>query len=187
MAKNKAKRRKPLALVDAVERILPTAEREARNETVSVGMARRVTPVIDTLLARKVISFAEHAALDYYRSQASQAEDDAKLESTLAPRKVMGGGGTGVPAGGYTPAGLVFSPASFETARIERDLGSLREIARAIAVDDVSLSQWCIAKHGGRERYDGKGAFVAIVPVCEKRHMELARLELRFAARRIAR
>ena len=74
-----------------------------------------------------------------------------------------------------------------ETGRIERDLGQLVDIARAVAVDDKSLSQWCIDKHGGRERYDGNGRFVAIVPICEKRHMEIARLELRMAARRIVR
>lgn len=165
----------------------PTPERHGHVEIRSALMSHKITPVIDTLLRHEIITWAEHSALDYYRSQASQAEDDAKQESTLAPARVMGGGCGGIPAGGYTPVGLVFTAATAETARIERDLGQLRDIARAVAVNDVSLAQWCIAKHGGRERYDGSGEFVAIVPINEKRHMDLARMELRMAARRISR
>jgi hypothetical protein len=72
-----------------------------------------------------------------------------------------------------------------ETGRLERDLGSLWELARKVAVDDMTIARWCIDKFGGRERYDAKGRFVAVVPIAEKRHKALARLELKMAARRI--
>lgn len=175
---------------------LPTPEQLASGEFMQggiwatgnndrAGLAYRRKAVIDTLFSANQLTASEYDALAYYRNQAHQAEDDTAQESTLAPARVMGGGG-GVP-GSRIPAKLIFTPAIAETARIERDLGSLLDIAHAIAVDDMSLSQWCIAKHGGRERYNERGEFVAIVPICEKRHMEVARLELKMAARRINR
>lgn len=151
------------------------------------GLAFRRTPVIDTLWDAGKLTEVEYTSLAYYRDQALRAEDDVAGQSVLAPEKIMGGGGGSSPVGGYIPASLIWTPAIAETARIERDLGSLRDITRAVAVEDVSLSQWCVARHGGRERYDGNGKFVAVVPVCEKRHVEMARLELRHAAGRITR
>lgn len=168
-------------------RIAPTGEQLATGDFVSAGMAFCRTPVIDTMLKRGQISEREYLALGYYRDQASQAEDDAKRMSVMAPEKAMGGGGKGHPVGGYIPADYCDSPATLETARIERDLGILAPIANAIAVQDTSLSQWCIDQYGGRERYDGKGRFVAMVPNFEKRALATALLELKFAAARIVR
>lgn len=160
--------------------------------------AYRRVPIIDTLRKqwlddhklpkeqRRGISPEEHAALVYYRDQATKAEDDCAQEGTLSPSRVMGGV-SGTCAAGYIPASLLATPAILETARIERDLGELRDIANAIAVRDLSLTQWCVEKHGGRERYDGKGRFIAIVPVNEKLHVGVARMELRMAAHRIVR
>lgn len=165
--------------------IEPTPEQFGSGNFERAGMAYRRTPVIDTLFNGNQLTATEYDALAYYRSQALQAEDDTAEESTLAPSKVMGGGG-GVP-GSRIPAKLVFTPAIAETGRIERDLGSLRQIAHAIAVEDMSLNDWCVAKYGGRERYDGRGRFVAIVPQCERENVEIARLELKMAARRISR
>ena len=87
--------------------------------------------------------------------------------------------------GGDTHPSAAITSAVLTTARIERELGSLLDIARAVAVEDQSLSQWCVAKFGGRERYGANGKFVAIVPINEKRHMEIAQMEFRMAARRI--
>lgn len=145
------------------------------------------TPVIDTLWDAGKLTEVEYCALAYYRDQALKAEDDVAGQSVLSPEKIMGGNGGSSPVGGYIPAILIATPAILETARIERDLGSLRDIARAIAVEDLSMSAWCIAKHGGRERYNGEGKFVAVVPIAEKRCMDLARLELKYAAGRIVR
>ena len=159
----------------------PTPELMAMGEVRRVNMAYRRTPVIDTLFEAGKLTYRHYAALAYYRNQASQAEDDYARSSTLAPERVMGGGGGSVGSG----IPIIFTAAIAETGRIERDLGSLLDIARAIAVADLSLSQWCIAKFGGRERYDGNGNFVAMVPVCEKRHIQNAMMELKFAAGRI--
>lgn len=154
----------------------------ATSLTERAGLAYRRIPVIDTLWNSGQLTEGEYAALAHYRNQASQAEDDVASQSTLSADKIMGGS-----HGGYIPAMLIATPAIIETGRIEADLGSLRDIARAIAVDDYSLSQWCIGKHGGREKYDSSGKIVAIVPAGDKRNVELARLELKTAAGRITR
>jgi hypothetical protein len=188
MPKTKAARKADRAIAQAATDlgtgyIRPTDEREAFNTFVSAGMAKRMTPVIDTLLAAGKLTPAEHARLNHYRDQASRAEDDVAQASTLAPERMMGGGGTQCTTG-RIPASLLASPAILETARIERDLQSLRDFTRAIVVDDMSLTRWCCAKYGGRERYDGKGKFVALVPMRPDKDdvIGLALLDLKYAA-----
>lgn len=148
-----------------------------RSEEMTVKMVYRRVPVIDQMLERGDILDREHKALAHYRDQAHLAER-SPVKSCLDDSKSGGG------SGGQTLSAAVTS-AMLTTARIERDLGSLRDIARAVAVLDHSLSQWCIAKHGGRERYGKKGEFVAMVPVAEKKNMDIARQDLRQAAHRI--
>lgn len=157
-------------------RLGPTIEQTAHATYISAGMAHKRVPIIDQMLKRDQITHREHTALAHYRDQACLAES-SPIKSCL-DRSIRAGNGNG-------PSAAVIS-ALLETARIERELGSLLDIARAVAVEDKSLSQWCIDKYGGRERYNGAGDFVALVPVNEKKHMEIARLELRLAARRIA-
>jgi hypothetical protein len=178
MAKRKRK-------VETVDYVRPTPERAAKNRDRSAGMATQLVPVIDELLEAHLITEREWMALAYYRDQASRAEDDCAQEGTLAPSRIMVGGGGGY--GAKTPAILLGTPAILETARIERDMGPLRDIARAVAVDDWTLTRWCIEKHGGRERYNSKGQFIAMVPNNQSRAEQEARLELRFAAARIIR
>lgn len=177
---NKRKKAPVLSIVG------PTDEQMFRAPFQRTGLSYRRVPVIDTLLAAGKLTHAQHIALSYYRDQASRAEDDIGEQGTLAPEKIMGGGG-GSCMGGFIPAALIATSAILETSRIERDLGSLLGIARAICVDDMTIQQWCISQHGGRERLDGKGKFVAMVPVAEKRSTEMALLELKFASGRIVR
>lgn len=182
-----AKGRKRKVKAVQIDREAPTIERERHNQFRSAGMARIVIPEIDRLRAlweadeqaqkpkteRRGISPAEWEALAYYRDQALLA-DRSPVRSCIDP----------TPPGGHGP-GVAILSAVLETARIERDLGQLRDIAREVAVNDLSLPAWCIARHGGRERYDGKGRFVAMVPVGEVRNVRIALLELRMAAHRI--
>lgn len=169
----------------SIERFIrPTDERVAHNDVESAGAAMRVVPVIDTMLRAGQINQRQYDALAHYRQQAHRAEDDCAEASVLAPEKCMGGG-HGSTIGGHIPARLLWTPAIVETGRIERDLGSLLAIARAIAVDDVSLARWCIDKFGGEEAYDKKsGSVVAIVPK-NPLAQEMALLELRWAAGKI--
>lgn len=170
-AKTKRKRK-----VRDISREMPTDERLKGRETRREGMATRLVPVIDTMLKRDQITPQEHLLLSYYRSQALLA-DRSEVKSCLDFS--VKGGDMGPPA--------AITSAILETARIERDLGSLRQIARAVAVEDKTLTQWCIDQYGCRERYDGNGKFVALVPVNEVKAVQMAKMELRTAARRIAR
>lgn len=171
MGKAKRKKKQP---VD--HRIAPTNEAFQHGDFASAGMAYNRIPVIASMHKRGMLNDAEVLALGYFRDQASIA-DRSEMRSCL-DRSVSGGE--------RGPSVAVVS-AQLETARMERDLGQLVYIARAIAVKDVSLSQWCIGQHGGRERYDGKGKFVAMVPVCELRVMRMALQDLKMAAHRITR
>lgn len=181
MARAKRKAKKMTAMT--VPSIGPTPEQRTsfatasfRSEDMTVKMIYRRVAMIDQMLERGDLQAHEHKALAHYRDQAHLAER-SPVKSCLDDSK--GGGATG-----QTLSAAVTS-AIITTARIERDLGSLRDIARAVAVLDHSLSQWCIAKHGGRERYGKRGEFVAMVPIAEKRNMDIAKLELRHAASRI--
>lgn len=173
-------KRKPKPKPITKPEIEPVAEhlnhgQYARVIIPSEGVRWRRVPVIDVLLKAKLLTDREYEMLAYYRDQACLAEKSPVR--SCCDNSPRGGSGPGV----------AILSAAIETGRIERDLGALRDIARAIAVDDRSLAQWCIDKHGGRERYNDKGKFVAVVPINEKRHMALARMELRMAAHRICR
>ena len=172
MANKSKRKRRPAIHVEA-----PTEEQLGRSEfrRANHGHYRKI-PVIDTMLARDQITPQEHALLGYYRDMASLA-DKSPLKSCID---------FSVKGGDIGPSAAITS-AILETARIERDLGSLRELARAVAVDDKSITQWCIEQFGGRERYDGNGKFIALVPVGEAKRVQMATMELRMAARRIVR
>lgn len=145
-------------------------------ETATTKVAYRRLPVIDRLHTAGTINDDEYSALAYYRDQAGLAERSpvrSCLDDTVS--------------GGSHGPGAAITSAMIETGRMERDMGVLWRIARAVAVDDWTLEQWCVEQFGWRERYDGKGRFVAVVPVLEKQHMKRARIDLRAAAHRITR
>ena len=153
----------------------PTAEQFARGEWERAVVAYKRVPVIDTMLRRGQLNDDQHRRLTHYRDQAALA--DRSLTKSCLDIRVAGAAVTvGVPA-------AVLS-AQLALARIERDLGARMALARAVAVDDVSLTEWCVAKFGGRERYDGKGTFIGMEPEGERKHghIKVALLELRYAA-----
>lgn len=181
MAKARNKRKKQVnAVVDRFVR--PTEQREAVNDFQSAGAAVRVIPVIDTLLRLQKLTQAEYDALKHYRDQAHRAEDDLAQSSPLAPERIMGGVSSGS-AGGTIPCVLLATPAIIECGRLERELGSLRGLARAVAVDDWTLTRWAISQSGGVEKHRA-GRTVEIAPR-DPRAVDVAALELRFAAGRI--
>lgn len=189
MARKKRKAAIPRPMNDNV--ILPTAERARINTIESAGMAKRVVPPIRLMYDRKSINAAQFDALAYYRQQSQQAQDDEAEVSPMHPAKAMGGAG-GQTRGSSIPASLLRStPAIIETSRIEAEV--LRygqdklDLLRFIARDDHTLTEWCIQRHGGRERYNDKGEFIALVPCAEKRVMAEALLSLKYVAGTIVR
>jgi hypothetical protein len=145
-----------------------------RGDFHSAGMAYKRVPVIDTMLTRGQITDRQYVALAYYRDQASLA-DRSPLKSCID---------FSVNGGDSHPSAALAS-AMLETARIERDMGSVWQLARAVAVDDVSLTEWCIKHDGGRKRYNDKGRVIAFVPTSGKNAVPLALVELKTAAGRI--
>lgn len=174
MAKSGAARKRKAAKSDA--RITPTAEAMQHGEFTSVGMAYRRVPMIEVLYQSDHLSEREYRALAHYRDQATLAAR-SPLKSCLDDSQ--GGGGD-------IPMSAAITSAMLATSWIERNMGALAPIARAIAVEDKTLSQWCIDQFGGRERYGPSGKFVAVVPVNEKLNIRMANMELRMAAHRVA-
>lgn len=180
MARNK---RKATKRIDSAARFVrPTEQREAHNDFRSAGAAVRLVPVIETLLVAGKLTRAEFDALAYYREQAHKAEDDMAQGSTLSPERIMGGGGSN--CGGGFPAVMLATPAIIMTGYIENNLGPLRSLARAIAVDDISPAQWAIAKTGGIERVE-KGR--TVIRPKDRHAPAIAVMELKYAAGTILR
>jgi hypothetical protein len=130
--------------------------------------------VIDTLHDTGKLTEDEWSKLSYYRDQASLAD--------RSPVKC--GIDFSIRGEGHGP-GVSIMSAELETWRIEREMGALWKIARAVAVDDVSLTQWCITTHGGRERYDSSGTLRDIAPNGGKPVEDMALMEIKIAASRI--
>lgn len=154
------KREKAVKLT-AVE---PTPEQQAKNNFVGAGMAKRTKPVIDTLKEQDRITAIEWTALSYYADQAIAA-DKSPIKSNIDFK---------ARTGNQRPIGYQ-TPQEIETERIEADLRNLRDIVRAVCVDNLSLSEWCVKTKGGREK-NGR-----IVPKCDQ-HVSLALIDLRYAA-----
>lgn len=112
--------------------------------------AYRRIPVIDTLIAQGKLSARQHAALARYRDIA-QAEDRSYRRDSLDAAMHGGGGGNpGLPPG---MASLkLWQTWGSELAWLERELGAMLAIARAVAVDDMTLAQWAMRQSGAIER-----------------------------------
>jgi hypothetical protein len=155
-----------------VPKILPTPEREAINPMRSAGLARCVIPPIETMRRREQITDEEYITLKHYSTQVAIAHQSPAR--SCCDRSIRGGSGNG-------PSAAVIS-AKIETARLENWSGPHVSLVRAVCRDDMSLTQWCIQKHGGRERTrDGK---TEIRPV-GKGNVAQALEELKDAAKRM--
>ena len=181
----KLKRKKKQRTVPAVELMRPTPERMDGNSFERAGLAWRAKNPVRKLFDEGKITPSEFDNLDHYRQLSQKAQDDEAEMSPMHPEKSMGGGGAG--SGPCIPASLLCStPAQVETLKIEREVlvygQSLLDLLRFVARDEKTLAQWCIETTGGRERRDGTGKAVTIVPVAEKRVMREALLHLRYVA-----
>ena len=137
MAKRKQKKTKKRN--DTVGRFLrPTEASEAHNDFESAGVAVRAIPPIVTMHRRGDLTQEEFDNLAYYRDQALLAERSLIRDSCdFSPR---GGSGNG--------PGVAILSAQLETHRMERDMGQLVYLCRAICVDDKSIEQWCVDSYG---------------------------------------
>ena len=156
--KLKAKR-KP---VERFEEFAPTPEQRAKGEfiqggnlatsaTERAGLAYRRKPVIDVLRDEHKLTQRQYDGLARYRTVALVAER-SELKSCI-DFSVRGNGED------RRHFGLRMN---IELGKLETELHGLAPIARAVAVGDVTLSQWAVDQSGGKERL--RGAVVAIEP-----------------------
>jgi hypothetical protein len=162
---SKAKNR-PEVLADK-----PTAEQLEKSEFRRVGMAYKRVAVIDLMFADHKLTQRQYDGLARYRDVAI-ADERSPVRDSLDP--TPRGGGSGAP-----PSAL---RVAIELGRLERALGSLRAVARAIAVDDMTLAQWAVHQHGSHP-VDRKGV-IRFEPA--KRAVDFAWMDIRMAGLRLA-
>lgn len=178
-----------------VEALAPTAEQQRdgafavldivdrrAGASISIGRAYRRVPMIDRLRDEGLLSRDEHKALKHYRHHADMI-DRSPTRDSLDTRR---GGGEG-------PAFSIVN-AAYVVRQIESAVGSLVDILRAVVVDDSSLAQWAINRHGGIERRRirvryRKGKPVEFIETRiepSERALGIVRLEMKIAASRVA-
>ena len=160
----KAKRKKP----EPIQIAQPTDEQQAHGEFRRVGMCYRRIPVIDTMAQCKKLTPRQFNGLARYRDVAI-AEERSLIEDSVGKmmRGALGGGDVGLAPNMIRTA--------IEMQRLEAALGNLRDIARAVAVDDVSVTQWAATKGG--TTVDGKP---------KRKWLETGMMEIQDAGNRLA-
>lgn len=168
MAKRKPKRVDPIQIETA------TPEQIAKGEFRRIGMHYRRVPVIETLYAEHKLTSRQFNGLARYRDVAV-ADERSLIEDSVG--KMM----RGACGGGEGPQDFSLRNA-IELGRLDRALGSLADIARAIAVDDMTLSDWAMSRHGSIERI--RGNVVKFEP--SKAAFNEAWVDIRMAGERLA-
>lgn len=158
---------------EAVTIIGPTPEQAEKAQYQRAGLAYRRVPVIDDLAAQHKLTTRQFAALARYRDVAV-AEERSPLRDSLDKAEQGRGSGEHLP-----PSALRIA---MELARLERALGSLRDIARAVAVDDNTLAQWAMLKSGAQEVT--RRGVVMFEPT--KAAAKIAWMDIRMAGERLA-
>ena len=173
------KKRKP---VETFGEHAPTPEQRAKGEFVQggnlatsanerAGLAYRRKPVIDTLHAEHKLTQRQYDGLARYRTVALVAER-SELKSCI-DFSVRGNGED------RRHFGLRMN---IELGKLETDLHGLLHIARAVALDDETLTSWAVRQSGGKERL--RGAVTAIEPSSQA--FNRAWLDLRMAGEWLA-
>lgn len=166
--KTTAKRKARQPATDYAE---PTPEQLASGTFHRELVTYRRTPVIDTLFAEHKLTQRQYDGLSRYRTVAVNA-DRSPLRSCIDFS--VRGNGDGLPHFGVR--------INIELGRLERCLGMLASIARAVAVEDVTLSQWAVTHSGGTER--SRGGVVSIEPSAKA--FKRAWMDLRMAGEWLA-
>lgn len=142
--------------------------------TITIGKAYRRQRMIDVLAASGAISEIEHRALRHYRHHADLADRSLVRDSLCLQR-----GGAG--------AGMTLTTLNAVRVRddLERAAGTLADILRAVAVYDMSLSQWAMNASGSIERQaERRGKPITLLEP-KRKALEIAKLEIRIAAQRV--
>lgn len=174
------KTRKAKTKRNPVEIFGPTVEQTNHFDYERALLAYKRVCIIDKLREQGVITERQHKGLARYRDVAI-ADDRSLIRDSLDKAAEGFSGGSG---GLGMPPSLLRN--AIELGRLERDLGALQDIARAIAVDDMSLSQWAMHQSGSvmREREERGRVITWFEP--KRKAKEIATMELRMAGERLA-
>lgn len=177
-----ARGRKAEKRIDAIP---PTPEQstaaEYRLEPITergqvIGTAYRRRAMIDILHERGVIDEPHYKALKHYRHHADIA-DKSPIRDSLTNWMPKAAGGTG--------PGIELLNAIRVRDDCERAAMGLVDILRAVVVDDMSLSQWAMHRHGAREHCKTKGQRRICVMAPTDKALAIARYEIIIAAKRV--
>jgi hypothetical protein len=138
------------------------------------GTAYRRRPMIEILFDTGALSESELKALRHYRHHADIADRSLIRDSLCLQRGGNGGGPTMTTVNAIRVA-----------ADCERAAGELLDILRAVVVYDKSLSQWAIDQAGALETRREKRGKVAVSFEPRRKALEIAKLEIRMAAKRV--
>lgn len=142
---------------------------------IRIGKAYRRKPMIEVLHAAGLFTDAELKALKHYRHHAELVER-SPLRDSLA---------FGIPGRNGNGPTITHLNASFLVGQIERAVGSLTDILRAVAVDDSSLSQWAMKRSGSVEkRRQHRGQWRTTFEP-KPYALAIAKLEMKIAAQRV--
>jgi hypothetical protein len=143
--------------------------------SIKIGKAYRRKSMLVTLAEQGYFNDEELKALSMYRHCALRADRSPLRDSLL--RHMPTGSSDGVTIGILNAIRM--------TDDCERAAGSLRDILRAVIVDDVSLSQWAASKGGSIEKCrDRKGTRVCTMEPTDKA-LAIAKMEIKVAAHRV--
>lgn len=155
----------------------PILEKARNGRNVEIGKHYRRVPMIDTLHAQGLFSNDEYKALKHYRHHADIADRSPLKDSLANLMRISSGSGNG-------PTVTMLNAVRVRDD-IERAVGSLVDILRAVVVDDVSLSQWCIARgHSAEKCRERKKGRVCAIEATEGA-LRIAQLEIKIAAGRV--
>jgi len=177
-----ARGRKAEKRIDAIP---PTREQELqaeyRLEPITergqvIGTAYRRRAMIDILHERGFLDEPLYKALKHYRHHADIA-DKSPIRDSLTNWMPKASGGTG--------PGIELLNAIRVRDDCERAAMGLVDILRAVVVDDMSLSQWAMHRHGAREHCKMKGQKRVCVMAPTDKALKEARIEIRIVAGRV--
>jgi hypothetical protein len=150
---------------------------------ITIGKAYRRKRMLEALSEEGLFTDDQAKALSQYRAWADWS--DISLVCDSLGRETFGRG-----SGGSSAPTIAMLNSRWQAQECEKAAGSLSDILRAVIVQDMSLVEWCSEKHGTREScYRRTRADGTVRTVCEirplRRHLDIARLELRMAAERV--
>lgn len=172
--KRKSGQSKANAVVERFVR--PTPQREAHNDFRSEFGAVRAVPTIDTLYGAKKLTERQFNGLARYADVANAAER-SEIKSNID--FTIYGSGEGLPHFGVR--------INLERDRLNKALGALADIAYAVCVRNLSISQWAMDRSGSvmRERLAEGGKVIRWYEPPRMAH-RIAMIEIAEAGDRLA-